>query len=42
VGFVALTDAAARRIYFHTAGVGRTRGTVESNRRACFSAAEMG
>lgn len=35
-------DAAARRIYFHTAGVGRTRRIVEANPRACFSAAEMG
>lgn len=35
-------DAAARRIYFHTAGVGRTRSIVEHNPRACFSTAEMG
>ena len=35
-------DAAARRIYFHTAGVGRTRRIVEHNPRACFSTAEMG
>jgi nitroimidazol reductase NimA-like FMN-containing flavoprotein (pyridoxamine 5'-phosphate oxidase superfamily) len=35
-------DAAAHRIYFHTAAVGRTRRIVEQNPRACFSAAEMG
>ncbi len=35
-------DAAARRIYFHTAGIGRTRHIVEHNPRACFSTAEMG
>jgi nitroimidazol reductase NimA-like FMN-containing flavoprotein (pyridoxamine 5'-phosphate oxidase superfamily) len=35
-------DAAARRIYFHTAGVGRTRGIVERNPRVCFSTAEIG
>lgn len=35
-------DAAARRIYFHTAAKGRTRDTVERNPRVCFSAAEMG
>jgi hypothetical protein len=35
-------DAASRRIYFHTAGVGRTRRIVEKNPRTCFSAAEMG
>jgi len=35
-------DAASRRIYFHTAGVGRTRRLVEQNPRVCFSTAEMG
>lgn len=35
-------DAAARRVYFHTAGIGRTRTIVERNPRVCFSAAEMG
>jgi nitroimidazol reductase NimA-like FMN-containing flavoprotein (pyridoxamine 5'-phosphate oxidase superfamily) len=35
-------DAAARRIYFHTAAVGRTRGIVERNPRVCFSTAEIG
>lgn len=35
-------DAAARRIYFHTAATGRTRQIVEHNPRACFSTAEMG
>ena len=35
-------DAAARRIYFHTAAVGRTRRIVEGNPRACFCTAEIG
>jgi nitroimidazol reductase NimA-like FMN-containing flavoprotein (pyridoxamine 5'-phosphate oxidase superfamily) len=35
-------DADTRRIYFHTAGVGRTRRIVEHSPRACFSTAEMG
>lgn len=35
-------DAAARRIYFHTAAKGRTRDVIERNPRVCFSAAEMG
>lgn len=35
-------DGATRRIYFHTAGTGRTRSIVEHNPRVCFSAAEMG
>jgi nitroimidazol reductase NimA-like FMN-containing flavoprotein (pyridoxamine 5'-phosphate oxidase superfamily) len=35
-------DAAAHRIYFHTAGTGRTRRIVEQNPRACFTTAEIG
>ena len=35
-------DGATRRIYFHTAATGRTRGLVERNPRVCFSTAEIG
>jgi len=35
-------DAAARRIYFHTARQGRTRDNILRNPRVCFSVAEMG
>jgi nitroimidazol reductase NimA-like FMN-containing flavoprotein (pyridoxamine 5'-phosphate oxidase superfamily) len=35
-------DAAARRIYFHTAREGRTRDNVIRNPRVCFAVAEMG
>jgi len=35
-------DAAGRRIYFHTAATGRTRGLVERNPRVCFATAEIG
>ncbi len=35
-------DAAARRIYFHTAREGRTHDNVLSNPRVCFSVAEIG
>ncbi len=35
-------DAAARRVYFHTARQGRTRENIERNPLVCFSAAEIG
>ena len=35
-------DAAARRLYFHTARQGRTRENIERNPRVCFSVAELG
>jgi hypothetical protein len=35
-------DAAARRVYFHTAASGRTRSLIETHPRVCFSCVEMG
>jgi nitroimidazol reductase NimA-like FMN-containing flavoprotein (pyridoxamine 5'-phosphate oxidase superfamily) len=35
-------DAAARRVYFHTATEGRTLSNIERNSQVCFCVAEMG
>lgn len=35
-------DESTRRIYFHTAKLGRTRDSILHNPQVCFSAAELG
>lgn len=35
-------DSSSRRIYFHTARLGRTRDNVLGNPRVCFAVAEIG